>query len=146
MLRSLYWDQVCFCVLRLNIILLLAGYLVFPLYSLRISPTLYCNSMYLISYFINKICKWNSRCFEDIERSIPDFNLFFFRTLLDWLFALQKQSFPSLIDFLDSCHFCIWFVGPLYTPCVLGCLFFYINKTYYLSNKTIFPLHIFLIF
>ena len=49
----------------------------------------------------------NSRCFEDIERSIPDPKLFLFRTLLDWLFALQKQSFPSFIDFLDSCNFCI---------------------------------------
>ena len=43
-----------------------------------------------------------------------------FRTFLDWLFALQKQSFPSFIDFLDSCNFCIWFVDPLYTPCLLG--------------------------
>ena len=64
-------------------------------------------------------CLWrerNSRCFEDIERSIPDFKLFFFRTLIDWLFALQKQSFPSFIDFLDSCNFCIWFLDHLYTP------------------------------
>ena len=49
----------------------------------------------------------DSRCFEDIERSIPDLKLLFFRTLRDWLFALQKQSFPSFIDFLDSCNFCI---------------------------------------
>ena len=26
-------------------------------------------------------------------------------------------------------------VDPLYTPCVLGCSFFYVNKTYYLSKK-----------
>ena len=55
-------------------------------------------------------CLWrerNSRCFEDIERSILDLKLFFFRTLLDWLFALQKKPFPSFIDFLDSCNFCI---------------------------------------
>ena len=65
----------------------------------------------------------NSRCFEDIERSILDLKLFFFRTLVDWLFALQKQSFPSFIDFLDSCNYCIWFLDPLYTPCVLGCSF-----------------------
>ena len=72
-------------------------------------------------------CLWrerNTRCFEDIERSIPDLKLFFFKTLLDWLFALQKQSLPSFIDFLDSCNFCISFVDPLYTPCVLGCSFF----------------------
>ena len=38
-------------------------------------------------------CLWrerNSRCFEDIERSIPDLKLLFFITLRDWLFALQK--------------------------------------------------------
>ena len=27
--------------------------------------------------------------------------------LRDWLFALQDKSFPSFIDFLDSCNFCI---------------------------------------
>ena len=71
-------------------------------------------------------CLWrerNTRCFEDIERSIPDLKLFFFKTLLDWLFALQKQSLPSFIDFLDSCNFYIGFVDPFYTPCVLGCSF-----------------------
>ena len=46
----------------------------------------------------------NSRCFKDIERSIPNLKLFFFRTLLDWLVAMQNQSFPSFIDFLDSCN------------------------------------------
>ena len=45
------------------------------------------------------------RCFEDIESSILDLKLFFFRTLLDWLFALQNKSFPSFFDFLDSCNF-----------------------------------------
>ena len=52
-------------------------------------------------------CFWrerNSRCFKDNERSIPDLQLFFFRTLLDWLVAMQNQSFPSFIDFLDSCN------------------------------------------
>ena len=54
-------------------------------------------------------CLWkerNSRCFEDNERSILDLKLLFFRTLLDWLVAMQNQSFPSFIDFLDSCNFC----------------------------------------
>ena len=49
----------------------------------------------------------NSRCFENIESSFPDLKLLFFRTLRDWLFALRNQSFPSFIDFLDSCNFCI---------------------------------------
>ena len=56
-------------------------------------------------------CIWrerNSRCFEDIERFILDLKLFFFRTLLDWLVAMQNQSFPSFIDFLDSCNLICW--------------------------------------
>ena len=55
-------------------------------------------------------CLWrerNSRCFKDTERSIPDLKLLFFRTLRDWLFALQNKFFPSFIDFLESCNFCI---------------------------------------
>ena len=64
-------------------------------------------------------CLWrerNSRCFEDIGRSILDIKLLFFRTLRDWLFALQNQSFPSFIDFLDSCIFCVWFLIPCSLP------------------------------
>ena len=53
--------------------------------------------------------KW---CFEDTKRSIPDLKLLFFRTLRDWLFALQDKSFPSFINFLDFCNFCIWFLFP----------------------------------
>ena len=85
-------------------------------------------------------CLWkerNSRCFEDIERSILDLKLFFFRTLLDWLFALQKQSFPSFIDFLDSCNFSIWFIVPLYTPYVLGGSFFVSIKLITYQKKII---------
>ena len=78
-------------------------------------------------------CLWrekNSECFEDNERSIPDLKLFFFRTLLDCLSALRNKSFSSFLDFLDSCNFVLdcW---PLYSPYVLGCPFFDINKTYY---------------
>ena len=54
-------------------------------------------------------CLWrerNSQCFEDKERSISDLKLFFFRTLMDWLAALQNQSFLSFLDFLNSCNFC----------------------------------------
>ena len=54
-------------------------------------------------------CLWserNSWCFEDKERSISDFKLFFFRTLMNWLATLQNQSFLSFLDFLDSCNFC----------------------------------------
>ena len=64
-------------------------------------------------------CLWrerNSRCFKDIERSIPDLKLFFFRTLLDWLVAMQNQSFPSFINFLIL----VIFVLDLLTPCTLS--------------------------
>ena len=47
----------------------------------------------------------NSRRFEDKERSISDLKLFFIRTLMDWLVALQNQSFLSFLDFLDSYNF-----------------------------------------
>ena len=53
-------------------------------------------------------CLWrerNSRCFEDNERSISDLKLFFFRTLVDWLCALQNRSYSSFLDFLDFCNF-----------------------------------------
>ena len=41
-------------------------------------------------------CIWkerNSRCFEDIERSMPDIKLLFFRTLLNFI-----------LDLLDFCN------------------------------------------
>ena len=34
------------------------------------------------------------------------YQIFFFRTLMDWLAALRNQSFSSFLDFLDSCNFC----------------------------------------
>ena len=83
-------------------------------------------------------CLWrerNSRCFENIERSIPELKLLFFRTLRDWLFALQNQSFPSFIDFLDSCNFCIWFLIPCSLPVYWGAPLFFINISYYLFKK-----------
>ena len=52
----------------------------------------------------------NSRCFEDNERSISNLKLFFFRNLVDWLLALQNQSFPSFLEFLDLFNFCTRFV------------------------------------
>ena len=54
-------------------------------------------------------CLWrkrNGRCFEDKEKSISNLKLFFFRTLMVWLAALQNQSFSSFLDFLDSYNFC----------------------------------------
>ena len=61
----------------------------------------------------------------------------YFKIGLKWfrLYYRLNQSFPSFIDFLDSCNFCTWFVDPLYTPYVLGCSFFDINKTNYFKKK-----------
>ena len=53
-------------------------------------------------------CLWrerSSRCFEDNERSISDLKLFLFRTLVNWLSALQNQSYSSFLDFLDFYNF-----------------------------------------
>ena len=49
----------------------------------------------------------NSRCFEDIEHSMPDLKLLFFRTLLDWFSMWRSQPFSSILDLLDLCNFCI---------------------------------------
>ena len=71
------------------------------------------------------------QCFEDYERSIPDLKLFFFRTFLDWLFALQNQLFSSIFDFLDLV---ISVFNPVHSLCTRVFLFD-INKSYYLSKK-----------
>ena len=52
-------------------------------------------------------CLWkerNSRCFEDIERSMPDLKLLFLQTLFDWFSVWRNQPF-SFLDFLDFCNF-----------------------------------------
>ena len=85
-------------------------------------------------------CLWrerNSRCFEDTERSIPDLKLLFFRTLRDWLFALQDKSFPSFIDSLDSCNFCIWFLFPCTLPVYYGVPFISIYLITYQKKKNL---------
>ena len=55
----------------------------------------------------------NSCCFEDIERSIPDLKPFFFRTLLDWLFAFQNKYFPSFFLFPRFLQFLSLICCPL---------------------------------
>ena len=54
-------------------------------------------------------CIWkerNSRCFEDIEHSMPDIKLLFFRTLLDWFSVWRNHPFSSILDLLDFCNVC----------------------------------------
>ena len=40
----------------------------------------------------------------------------------------KNWSFSSILDLLDLCNLYLIYT-PLYTPCVLGCLFFDINKS-----------------
>ena len=80
-------------------------------------------------------CIWkerNGRCFEDIERSMPDIKLLFFRTLLDWFSVWRYHPFSSILDLLDFYNVRSWFVHP----CVLGCLsLFNINESFLLILK-----------
>ena len=83
-------------------------------------------------------CIWkerNSRCFEDIERSILDIKLLFFRTLLDWFSVWRNHPFSSILDFLDFCNVRFWFVPPVYLLCTWVSLSFLSMKFYYLSKK-----------
>ena len=53
--------------------------------------------IWLIVPYCVLLCLWkerNSKCFEDNERSIPDLNLFFFRTLMiSWLLCETNHFF-----------------------------------------------------
>ena len=56
----------------------------------------------------------NSRIFEDTVSSMPDFKLFFFRILLDWLLVVRNLSLFSIVDLLDLCNFCNRLFTPVY--------------------------------
>ena len=84
-------------------------------------------------------CIWkqrNSRCFEDNERSMPDLKFLFFRTLLDWFLVWRNKLFSSILDLLDLCNFCIWYVHYCILPVYLDVSLFFISiNLYYLSKK-----------
>ena len=56
--------------------------------------------------------EWNNWHFEDLEKTVSDFKLFFFNTILDWAAMLGCHSFISVHDlfyvhgFLDYCSLC----------------------------------------
>lgn len=59
-------------------------------------------------------CIWrerNAQSFEDIKRNIPDFKLFFLRTLLDWMSARDFISISSICDLMDICNLGDFFFG-----------------------------------
>ena len=73
-------------------------------------------------------CIWkerNSKCFEDIERSMPDLKLLFLRTLFDWFSVWRNQPFSSILDLLDFCNIRFWFVHPCILPVYLGVSLFW---------------------
>ena len=84
-------------------------------------------------------CIWkerNGRCFEDIEHSMPDIKLLFFRTLLDWFSVWRNHPFSSILDLLDFYNVRSWFVHPCIPPMYLGVSLFLISMNLcYLSKK-----------
>ena len=84
-------------------------------------------------------CIWkerNSRCFEDIEHSMPNIKLLFFKTLLDWFSVWRNHPFSSILDLLDFCNVHSWFVHPYILPVYLGVSLFLLSMNlYYLSKK-----------
>ena len=54
-----------------------------------------------------------------------DLNLFFFKTLLDWLSTFQNQSFSSFLDLLDYVIFILDFLTPVHFLCTRASLFLY---------------------
>jgi hypothetical protein len=53
-------------------------------------------------------CLWkecNSCHFEDSARTTPEFKLFLFHTLLDWVAELGVFSFHSILELIDQCTF-----------------------------------------
>ena len=85
-----------------------------------------------------------NRHFEELEKTVSDFKLFFFKTLLDWVAVLWWHSFTSAHDlfsvhgFLDYCTLCSWLVLcpwcilPVYSSDTFLLLILYF---YFLSKK-----------
>ena len=83
-------------------------------------------------------CIWkerNSRCFDDIERSMPNIKLLFFRTLLDWFSVWRNHPFSSILDLLDFCNVCSWFVHPCIPHVYLGVSLFLSMNFFLLIKK-----------
>ena len=84
-------------------------------------------------------CIWKERngtCFEDIERSMPNLKLLFFRTLFDWFSVWRNQPFSTILDVLVFCNIHFLFVHPCILLVYMGVSLFLISMNlYYLSKK-----------
>ena len=83
-------------------------------------------------------CLWrerNNQSFENIEKTMAELKLFFFRTF--WIGYLCCTVRPHGLLMIDICNLCDWLYCPqLYTPCILGWLYLFISiKFHYLSKK-----------
>ena len=45
----------------------------------------------------------NQQAFEDSERHTVELKLILLRTLMEWLAAVSRLSFPSVLAFIDDC-------------------------------------------
>ena len=92
---------------------------------------LFVSLIYIVSSLIPHCLLWclwrerNSRYFEDIERSIPDLKLLFFRTFKGLVLCFAKSIIPFFYWFPRLLQFLYLISYPLFTPCALGCSFFY---------------------
>ena len=92
---------------------------------------LFVSLIYIVSFLIPHCLLWclwrerNSRCFEDIERSIPDLKLLFFRTFKGLVLCFAKSIIPFFYWFPRLLQFLYLISYPLFTPYALGCSFFY---------------------
>ena len=83
-------------------------------------------------------CIWkerNSRCFEDIERSMPDLKLLFLRTLFDWFSVWRNQPFLLFWIYLTFVIFVFNLFTPIYFLCSWVSLCFDINESLLFIKK-----------
>ena len=49
----------------------------------------------------------NQRAFEDSERHSAELKLILLRTLMEWIAAVSRLSFPSVFAFIDDCLYSV---------------------------------------